>query len=101
PPPPPSPSLFPYTTLFRSTTVSGHTRASASDALGGCRRISTSCSKSPEVPHGFRNTASDESDHHVSGSPSTRRSNRSTISPWLRSEEHTSELQSPYDLVCR
>src|SRR6266705_5195918 len=25
-----------------------------------------------------------------------------TSSPWaLRSEEHTSELQSPYDLVCR
>src|SRR5207248_3547211 len=23
------------------------------------------------------------------------------LSPWVRSEEHTSELQSPYDLVCR
>src|SRR6266516_5678145 len=26
---------------------------------------------------------------------------RSTIAPPRRSEEHTSELQSPYDLVCR
>src|SRR5437867_8447105 len=23
------------------------------------------------------------------------------LAPWLRSEEHTSELQSPYDIVCR
>src|SRR5437867_3066331 len=26
---------------------------------------------------------------------------RSPADPWRRSEEHTSELQSPYDLVCR
>src|SRR5438094_10330769 len=25
----------------------------------------------------------------------------STLNSWMRSEEHTSELQSPYDLVCR
>src|SRR5437867_7779614 len=30
-----------------------------------------------------------------------RRLIRGDESGWLRSEEHTSELQSPYDLVCR
>src|SRR5437867_9908601 len=69
--PPPSSSLFPYTTLFRSVFL----------VLAGHR-------------------------HHT----------RFLLSIWLagpcadvarwsifsnRSEEHTSELQSPYDLVCR
>src|SRR5207248_10749768 len=27
--------------------------------------------------------------------------NAQVLGDWLRSEEHTSELQSPYDLVCR
>src|SRR5438094_7649591 len=34
-------------------------------------------------------------------SASRSRSPRSSSRAWPRSEEHTSELQSPYDLVCR
>src|SRR5207248_9391789 len=60
--PPPSSTLFPYTTLFRSR--------------GGSRRR---CGRD------LRRRV------HGSG----RRG------PRARSEEHTSELQSPYDLVCR
>src|SRR5207248_10057501 len=41
----------------------------------------------------------------ASAAPSARRSPgprpRTTRTKWVRSEEHTSELQSPYDLVCR
>src|SRR5207248_8527639 len=57
---PPSSTLFPYTTLFRSVERRGQVRAEhlgrRDDAVGDRRD---------------------------------------------RSEEHTSELQSPYDLVCR
>src|SRR5437867_6038069 len=56
---PPRPTLFPYTTLFRSAAAGIFTRPAP----------------------------------HRSG---TMRSQRDS-----RSEEHTSELQSPYDLVCR
>src|SRR5437867_5902139 len=73
---PPRPTLFPYTTLFRSTWPAS-------------RSIFRPTAKAP------------------CGSPTTRPCRR-RASPcrsdrccrW-RSEEHTSELQSPYDLVCR
>src|SRR3712207_8556393 len=61
---PPRSTLFPYTTLFRSTP----------DQVGGCRCRPSTLSRSPtEVRAG----------------------------PHLRSEEHTSELQSRQYLVCR
>src|SRR5437867_6793258 len=63
-PPPPSSTLFPYTTLFRSPRTRGCLRAAASTCCAGSRSSTT---------------------------PAVR----------ARSEEHTSELQSPYDLVCR
>src|SRR5256885_12366118 len=58
---PPRSTLFPYTTLFRSTFLRRRT-------LPGCRRALTI----------------------------SRWQSR-----WARSEEHTSELQSPCNLVCR
>src|SRR5258708_29516435 len=75
---PPRSTLFPYTTLFRSD---GH------HALAGRRGV-------PEqgyVP-GDRRTGADRSRER---SAPVRRS------PGTRSEEHTSELQSPDHLVCR
>src|SRR5437773_10400504 len=77
PRPPPGPTLFPYTTLFRSRTVgpydptrgvqNGH---GIGDAL-----------EDPNVDEPLRHRRSDPRGH--------------------RSEEHTSELQSHHDLVCR
>src|SRR5438876_7726751 len=72
---PPRSTLFPYTTLFRS----GYCKPSHSDGNVSCNHY----------PHGnlflylYRATG-----------PLTRSSN-------IRSEEHTSELQSPVHLVCR
>src|SRR5256885_13153656 len=66
---PPRSTLFPYTTLFRSSPTHG-TPPSMADPFSG------SASTKPEVP---------------SGSPERHG----------RSEEHTSELQSPCNLVCR
>src|SRR5690348_18389766 len=72
--PPPTSTLFPYTTLFRSTCRGG--TCSSPKRAAGCthsRRSSRSACWRGD-----------------SGSP-----------PCGRSEEHTSELQSPVHLVCR
>src|SRR5438874_13755129 len=70
-PPPPRPTLFPYTTLFRSRTRSW--------------RGSTAARPRSRTRHGSR----------ASGCRWSRQPEA------LRSEEHTSELQSRRDLVCR
>src|SRR5690349_23995347 len=71
---PPSSTLFPYTTLFRSPQRSagpGFTPKSSDDA----RRVTANAPNKPAIK------------------PSADRP--------MRSEEHTSELQSRRDLVCR
>src|SRR5205814_10384278 len=90
--PPPAPPLFPYTTLFRSSTSTG---AAGADAAGGgagaaaCGGADAS-SCAGTVP---------------STSPLRLRAARSPSLIWsgtnVRSEEHTSELQSLRHLVCR
>src|SRR3712207_9379373 len=74
---PPRSSLFPYTTLFRS--ISSHVGSTA------VRRMSAPS----------RNSSASASDR-----PSSRR-NPSGGKVLVRSEEHTSELQSRQYLVCR
>src|SRR5260221_7343036 len=72
---PPRSTLFPYTTLFRSTAY-------------------TSLQTFHWIP-GFNHTLS---------TTATQAGGAGTQSVWnasLRSEEHTSELQSHSDLVCR
>src|SRR5437867_8048220 len=67
---PPIPTLFPYTTLFRSAT-----RVPPAHLRG--HRVREPLAPLPAAPD-----------------PPLHRALH-------RSEEHTSELQSPYDLVCR
>src|SRR5690606_41273325 len=76
-------TLFPYTTLFRSTsgspsrpTRSTRARSATTPSRDSCTRASAAAGRS-----GRRCTSS-----------TTR---------WRRSEEHTSELQSRENLVCR
>src|SRR5437016_10218326 len=81
---PPSSTLFPYTTLFRSTRIPSVT---ASEQGRAQRRI-------PAPRRG--------AGHVAYGRPAPRR--RSWGAQVLlieRSEEHTSELQSLTNLVCR
>src|SRR5947207_10741499 len=75
-------SLFPYTTLFRSCDVKPSDRPCipSSFLVCGCARWCTSTSHDPPGPS-----------RSAPSGPSARR----------RSEEHTSELQSHSDLVCR
>src|SRR5689334_24039699 len=80
--PPPRSTLFPYTTLFRSNSEAPN--------------IGTFVWKVPDVTNIFTTTARvkiiDGDDTHVL---------RTTPSQSSRSEEHTSELQSQFQLVCR
>src|SRR5690348_18006278 len=71
---PPSSTLFPYTTLFRSLTLAPSDRLVVVAALEGLR------TRGRVALEEFVARAEDEP---------------------LRSEEHTSELQSPVHLVCR
>src|SRR5688572_32528869 len=71
---PPRSTLFPYTTLFRSTR-------SVSNALNGALKAENSGTSTP--------------------SRSSRSIFLRSSSDWNRSEEHTSELQSQSNLVCR
>src|SRR5256885_11512487 len=81
--PPPKSTLFPYTTLFRSR-----------------RRTPR-----PTRERWFRRrpTPAAESSSHRGpvAAPSTSTACRGVRSSSTRSEEHTSELQSPCNLVCR
>src|SRR5437867_8071613 len=67
---PPTSTLFPYTTLFRSVRCLD------------CDRGDQICRAGPDAAYLDRLAWAD-------------------CIAELRSEEHTSELQSPYDLVCR
>src|SRR5438094_5618048 len=80
--------LFPYTTLFRSQAANVFAPLEHQSGLAQKRKIRASvlrvlCSLSS------------------SAASLTRFHQCSSILRTIRSEEHTSELQSPYDLVCR
>src|SRR5438067_5691646 len=72
---PPTSPLFPYTTLFRSRNSTSSPRRPASF----CQRVA----KCPV------------------SAISTRSPGERVLTRAARSEEHTSELQSRFDLVCR
>src|SRR2546425_4083399 len=77
---PPRSTLFPYTTLFRSNRSASTNRTDALDGTRACALAS------------------------ISGAPSTAvtvLADRRSVSVQMRSEEHTSELQSLAYLVCR
>src|SRR5260221_9078389 len=80
---PPRSTLFPYTTLFRSQN--------------GCRDLvefqihAPTLRRSLNRPPPFRSAGSGEKPIFADNSNEI----------WFRSEEHTSELQSHSDLVCR
>src|SRR5699024_12630251 len=81
PPAPPSSTLFPYTTLFRSYSF-----------------------RNPwNVGTAQRNAKGNPSGRLPQHSPEPERRHRCGRGPahGRRSEEHTSELQSRFDLVCR
>src|SRR5690348_17680010 len=89
---PPRSTLFPYTTLFRSVEIDNHVVAVAADG---------------ESIHAACGAALDEgSVRAILGVMFRTLELRVLLFPLqssvlMRSEEHTSELQSPVHLVCR
>src|SRR5260221_6449793 len=86
---PPRSTLFPYTTLFRSVK----TRESISTSM--LRHLS---SLNPNSPQASMYKSANDSILALVRASSFGNGIKSSIS---RSEEHTSELQSHSDLVCR
>src|SRR3712207_7383416 len=82
---PPRSTLFPYTTLFRSSDLGAHYRSSLDGESGLVR--AARCRGAP------RPWSGGVSDGVGGDGPAAR--------PGDRSEEHTSELQSRQYLVCR
>src|SRR5256885_4310393 len=83
---PPRSTLFPYTTLFRSVLYTyRNTVCGTSGETTGAVDAARHCVTEP-LGHGGRGS------HPLP---------RGVLEQHIRSEEHTSELQSPCNLVCR
>src|SRR5256885_11887262 len=80
---PPRSTLFPYTTLFRSHLDSQHSNTSATHKCD-----------SPAAPFLEARLCRSQGQNNLA-------KNYTHECSLLRSEEHTSELQSPCNLVCR
>src|SRR5256885_16557231 len=97
---PPRSTLFPYTTLFRSERSHPgrcRVRPAAIVVDHGCtagvtidHHATSPCRQTPAVTRAARRQPRSASNHLSQ-----------VASPEVRSEEHTSELQSPCNLVCR
>src|SRR5699024_12740963 len=90
--PPPTSTLFPYTTLFRSNVPPDESRSSPP------RRDSDETTRRPTSRESQMRTAPPPREDSSSGAGNGPGPPRI---PSARSEEHTSELQSRFDLVCR
>src|SRR5688572_32251709 len=92
---PPRSTLFPYTTLFRSEVGRSVSRIAALF----CHRLCDLCSLALRLAYVHARTARLRSAPTELGSDRSVLRGRSVTS--IRSEEHTSELQSQSNLVCR
>src|SRR5258708_21035705 len=83
---PPRSTLFPYTTLFRSRTVIAGVVVERSARAGHDKRVPDIAGAVPaQLPRAVLGEVIEQEQHQQ----------------YQRSEEHTSELQSPDHLVCR
>src|SRR5207249_10795039 len=101
PPSPPTYPLFPYTTLFRSQRPPARTNAAMRGKV---------CwfSGHAAILNVFGTRKQSANDTRIRPDPPGRVPRRTNLEEYidiflrfLRSEEHTSELQSRFDLVCR
>src|SRR5699024_11724585 len=93
--PPPSSTLFPYTTLFRSRPFS-----SSSTPFNICDVFLISIHSATSLA---KKSGSSTVPYILKSFPNTSLCSTTCTSVLnlIRSEEHTSELQSRFDLVCR
>src|SRR5256885_9414383 len=81
--PPPRSTLFPYTTLFRSPTIFDH--IVKPDIMAPGNQIESLLAPGSKIPSQFPGLVVQPAEYIM----------------LPRSEEHTSELQSPCNLACR
>src|SRR5699024_12200929 len=93
---PSTPPLSPYTTLFRSYTAIISDRDNIISIAGGSRKEYLEKRVSPELERVIES----RNIHIANGTNKPIRLYYEDEDP-ERSEEHTSELQSRFDLVCR
>src|SRR5699024_12062236 len=91
----PRPTLFPYTTLFRSLDWTQQSYQSHATAKA---RSQCQTSLYEAKSGGVRENSEVTADGHLGTATNCFAFNQSNRD---RSEEHTSELQSRFDLVCR
>src|SRR5207248_11154897 len=99
PPRPPSSPLFPYTTLFRSWRMRAMSALSRDAGMSTRVCFATTPLRIRVSISAIGSVISQLSDYQLLFV--TPVMSPSSASLRKRSEEHTSELQSPYDLVCR
>src|SRR5207248_9699141 len=98
-PPLPISPLFPYTTLFRSSNVWMQVANTTSViAMANSTDLDRRDQTAPIMMTRMKLTTVAA---RLPASPMAMPKASSATSATVRSEEHTSELQSPYDLVCR
>src|SRR5256885_4413533 len=90
---PPRSTLFPYTTLFRSSAFRAEIDLRAADLL---ERVEHRRIDQVDAAQTFERDGGVALDHFVAPFEYPL-----SADPGDRSEEHTSELQSPCNLVCR
>src|SRR5256885_5130198 len=94
---PPRSTLFPYTTLFRSRKLAAAQRPADVQARRGVGRAE--CRSIARRHQRSGGAGSVLSEQNARRDPAVSR--RVSETARARSEEHTSELQSPCNLVCR
>src|SRR5437016_8863486 len=97
--PPPRSTLFPYTTLFRS--LSSQTSSAFNIAAGTATQLVFSVQPTNTVAGAAITPAIQVTAQDGSGNTATGFTGNITLAVGTRSEEHTSELQSLTNLVCR
>src|SRR5206468_12204610 len=94
--PPPQSTLFPYTTLFRSGEGGGQARGELLHEAGAAWRGDQGVAAPEHLQaRAAAGLQQHDQDHGQAGDDVDRQQEM------VRSEEHTSELQSRSDLVCR
>src|SRR5699024_12440326 len=92
PPRPPRSTLFPYTTLFRSGIPQGILNHSQQQTQQSQQQQQLALLRQQIAQQNQQQAQQQQQQHHMTISSSVLGG---------RSEEHTSELQSRFDLVCR
>src|SRR5207248_10241200 len=97
----PTPSLFPYTTLFRSDARLARIAVTPKGTVAAVGMYSIDASSNNRSR--FTDATADMpglNPLHVTPYNVVSAEHMQALKK-IRSEEHTSELQSPYDIVCR